>query len=126
MDLAMTILYNQTGNPSFYQAGFYSLAGGVILGLLAVITGLLELTNVKAGDKKMLATILYHGFLNGSIILIYAIIAWKAWEVFPDPYLIGMKGIITRSILVISLFAGNYLGGQLIYKHHFGIEKQNI
>ncbi|MGN6617901.1 MAG: DUF2231 domain-containing protein [Ilyomonas sp.] len=121
MDLVMNILYSVTGNASFYETGFYSLVGGVGVGLLAVLTGLLELFIIPGTDKKAMALALYHGFLNGAIIAIFAIITYKAWQTFPSPYSVDKKGIIIKSMLIIFLFIGNYMGGRLIYKHHIGI-----
>ena len=126
MDLAMNVLYNITGNTSFYEAGFYSLIGGVAIGLLAVLTGVLELFTIPKTDKKAIALALYLGFLNGFIIVIFAIITYKAWQIFPSPYLTDKKGIIIKAILVIFLFVGNYMGGRLIYKHHIGIGETRI
>jgi uncharacterized membrane protein len=123
MDLAMNILYRTTGNTSFYEAGFYSLVGGVVIGLLAVVTGLLELFILPKTDKKAVTLALYHGFLNGIIIAIFAIITYNAWKIFPSYYFTDEKGIVMKAILVVSLFVGNYMGGRLIYKHRIGIEK---
>lgn len=123
MDLALSILYYTSGNISFYQAGFYSLVGGVVIGLLAALTGLLELFIIPKTDKKAITLALYHGFLNGAIIAIFAVITYKAWQIFPSPYFADEKGIIIKAILVISLFVGNYMGGRLIYKYHIGIKK---
>lgn len=126
MDLALSLLYNITGNSSFYQAGFYCLVGGVLMGLLAILTGLLELIIIPKRNKKAIELALYHGFLNGVVLIIFAIITYKAWQIFPSPYFSGKTGIIVKAILIIILFVGNYMGGRLIYKHHIGIEDRTF
>ena len=122
MDLGLSVLYYKTGNPSFYQAGAYCLWAGASLGLLAMITGILDLIAIPRSDKKAIALALYHGFVNGMLLLIFSIIAYKSWQVFPVPFFVSIKGIVVKSILVFALFVGNYLGGRLIYSHHVGID----
>lgn len=125
MDLVMTILFYKTGNPSFYEAGFYSLVGAAVIGIVAMLTGLVDLLNIPRSDKNAIAAGLYHSFLNGSIILVFAVIAFKAWQEFPSPYAAGLGGIVLKGILVALLFFGNYIGGNLIYRHHIGITKMD-
>ncbi|SDF59546.1 DUF2231 domain-containing protein [Chitinophaga filiformis] len=121
MDLGLTILHYTTGNFTYYQAGAYCLWTGALLGLLAVIAGIIDMTAIPRTNKKAITLALYHGFLNGLLLLIFAIIAWKSWQAFPTPFLAGKVGVVVKGILVIALFAGNYMGGKLIYRHHVGI-----
>ena len=121
MDLALSLLYSSTNNASFYQAGTYCLCAGSAIGLLAMVTGLIDLMAIPRTEKKAIALALYHGFVNGLIILIFTVIALKAWQVFPQPYLVGTAGLVGKGVLVFTLFVGNYLGGQLIYAYYIGI-----
>jgi uncharacterized membrane protein len=125
MDLVMSVLYLQTENESYYHAGFYCLCGAAITGIIAMIAGLLDLYNVPKSDTKALTVALYHGFINGLIILTFAIIALKCWQKFPSAYFADKTGVIVKAILVFVLFIGNYLGGRLIYNHHIGIVKKD-
>jgi uncharacterized membrane protein len=122
MDLAMGILYHTTGNESFYAAGFYCLAGGVLTGAAAILTGLIELVVIPQNEKTAISLALYHGVLNGLIVGIFAAVCWKAYLVFPQPYFSGLNAILIKSALILALFVGNYLGGRLIYRHHIGIK----
>jgi uncharacterized membrane protein len=121
MDAALTLLYYSTGNASYYQAGAYCLWAGASIGLLSLLTGIIDLLAIPRSDKMAMALALYHGFVNGLLILIFAVIAYKAWQVFPTPLLAGTAGVAVKGFLVIALFSGNYMGGRLIYKHHVGI-----
>lgn len=120
MDLALCVLYYTTGNASFYQAGAYCLWAGTGTGLLAMMTGMIDLLAIPRSNKPALALALYHGFVNGLIILIFCIVAYRSWQVFPSPNLVGMPGMMVKGGLVLSLFVGNYLGGRLIYQHRVG------
>lgn len=121
MDLGLSILHVTTANSSFYQAGVYCLLAGSALGLVAMLTGLVDILVIPRSNKSALALALYHGFMNGLLIMIFAILAYKAWQVFPLPVLGDVKGVLIKGFLVIALFVGNYLGGRLIYNHHIGI-----
>ena len=121
MDLGLSVLYLSTGNESFYQAGTYCLWAGAVLGLLAMATGIVDLTSLPRSNKKAFTLGLYHGFVNGGLLLVFAVIAYKAWQVFPSPFLAGKTGVVLKAVLVFSLFVGNYLGGRLIYTYHIGI-----
>lgn len=121
MDLALSFLYHSSHNASFYQAGAYCLWAGTAIGLLAIVTGLTDLLSIRRTQKKAISLGLYHGAFNGFILLLYAVIAYKSWLAFPTPLLAGTAGLVTKSILVATLFIGNYLGGRLIYTHHVGL-----
>ncbi|RYY94888.1 MAG: DUF2231 domain-containing protein [Chitinophagaceae bacterium] len=125
MDAVLTHLYCATGNESYYMAGAYCLWAGTALGLLAMVAGLIDALGIDRTDKPALLAALYHGFLNGLILLVYAVIAWRSAEAFPTPVLAGQQGAIVKSILVLALFVGNYLGGKLIYTHGIGINKKH-
>ena len=124
MELLFLVMYYYEGNASFGIGAFYCLAAAVLVGLLAMVTGLIDLLNVPKKNKAALSMALYHAFLNGVIILIYAVILFREWQVYPDLESPTMSAIIFRGILILLLFIGNYLGGTLIYKHHIGIKPQ--
>lgn len=121
MDLALSVLYHTTGNASFYQAGAYCLWAGSPLGLLAMLTGLFDLLVIPRTRKEAMTLGLYHGFVNGSLLIIFFVIAYKSWHQFPSPLLTGVAGLAVKGILVIALFVGNFLGGRLLYTHHVGL-----
>ena len=121
MDFVLSILHYYTGNGSFALAGYYCLIGGVLMGFAAIVTGLIELIYIPKTNKQALGTSLIHGFINGFVLLVFAVIAYKAWQEYPQPGLSTTAGLLIKGILIITLFIGNYLGGRLIYKHHIGI-----
>ncbi|HEY0749569.1 MAG TPA: DUF2231 domain-containing protein [Chitinophagaceae bacterium] len=125
MELLFSFLHRIYNYEAYWIAAFYCLVVGVFAGLAAILTGLVDLTSISKDNKPAIATALYHGFLNGGIILIYGIVLYKAWQLFPDPDIPGPGALIFRAALIILLFGGNYLGGALIYKYHVGINKRD-
>jgi uncharacterized membrane protein len=120
MDLVLSYLFYRTGNESFGSAAFYCLIGGVALGLLAGITGLIDLLLIK--DKIAMGAALIHGGINLTAILIFSVFAYKSWNLYPQIQLPTIAILAVKSVTVIFMFVGNFLGGKLIFKHHIGIE----
>jgi uncharacterized membrane protein len=121
MDLVLNVLSLVKNDPSFALAGFYCLAGGVLTGFLAMLTGLVDILSIPKTNKIALAAGIYHGFINGLVIIIFSVIAYKEWTIYPSQISVTTASIVIRGILVCTLFVGNFLGGKLIYKYHIGI-----
>lgn len=120
-DGVLSYLYCTLGNASYYQAGAYCLWAGAGLGLLTMLTGLIDSLSITKDRKGAIALALYHGFVNGLLILIFAVIAFKSWQVFPRPHFVNGTGVLIKGILILGLFVGNYIGGSLVYKYRVGV-----
>jgi uncharacterized membrane protein len=124
MDLAFSLFSYYKQNASFSEAGLYCLIGAVLIGFIAIITGLSDLLGIPRNNKPAIALALYHGAVNGAIILAFALIGYKAWQAYPQVQIPSTAMIVIKSILILALFIGNYMGGKLIYKHHMGINQK--
>ena len=123
MELVLSFLAYKFQDPLFATAAFYCLMGGVATGYIAIITGLLDLIAIPKTNKIALGTGLLHGFINGTAVLIYSIFAYKAWKAYPQIHAPSLVLLLMKSLLVLCLLIGNFLGGKLIYKYHVGINK---
>jgi uncharacterized membrane protein len=121
MDLLFSALGFYYKNSSFSLAAFYCLVAAVLIGFIAMLTGLIDLIRIPKEEKDALGTGLIHGFINGIIILTYAIFAYRVWRSGNFAALPSTAMLVFKLVLVISLFIGNYYGGKLIYKHRLGI-----
>ena len=126
MELILSWIGYIQDSQHFYFAALCCLLGGVITGIPTMITGLIDLLKIPAGEKKAKANGFLHGFLNGSILLIYAVFAWKAWQNFPGQSGTTIILLLVKTFLIITLFAGNFLGGKMIYTYHTGIGKKSL
>jgi uncharacterized membrane protein len=122
-DLLLSFLGYYYRQPEFARAGFYCATGGVLIGCLAILTGVFDLVAIPKSNKEALATGLTHGFINGLVIFVYGILAWKTWKSGTYTEVGSMTSLIIKSVLVLALVFGNYLGGKLIYKYLVGIDK---
>lgn len=112
--------YNK--DRSFLPAAFYCLAGGVLIGGLAIVTGLIDLWKIPKTNKSAMGPGLLHAFMNGTIVSVFGIFFYKACQLYPQMNLPMLSSVLVKLILIIILFAGNYFGGKLILQHHVGVK----
>jgi uncharacterized membrane protein len=112
-----------TGDDSFLAASFYAMTGGIVLGWLAALFGLTDLAFIPTNENKVMAKALIHGGINLTVILIYTVIAYSAFKTYPALKEAKLNLLIFKTLLIIFMIAGNYLGGSLILKHKIGMEK---
>jgi len=125
MDAALQFIgYNQN-EPMFAKAAFYCMVAGVLIGYLAMITGLIDLLKISDRKSPAFGSALIHGFINGSLILVYTVFVYKGWKGHPQIGLPAMTVLFVKAVLIITLFVGNFLGGKLIYTYHVGIKEEN-
>ncbi len=122
MDLVCSALGYYTGNSSFTDASFFAMAGAVLFGCLAVITGTFDLVGLIDGKPLALKKALIHGGINATVIIAYSILAFRAWKQFPELTQDGIGLLMLKGCLITFMIAGNYLGGSLILKHRIGLE----
>lgn len=101
------------------------MIAAVLTGWLAMITGLIDLLNISKQKNPAVGSAFIHGLINGSLILVYTVLAYKGWKTYPLIGVPTMSILLVKSILVVALFVGNFLGGRLIYTYHVGINKDN-
>ena len=78
MDTLFSFFAYYNKDSSFLLPAYYCLIAGVISGLLALVTGLIDLLLIKRENKAALATGFIHGFINGTVILFYGIFAYRS------------------------------------------------
>lgn len=115
-------IFYYTGNMSFATASFYSLIGGVLLGWTAVISGSLDLIKIPFEKIRAVKTALVHGAINTTVVIGYTVITWTLYREYPGLPAATDVLLIIRISLIIFMFAGNYFGGRLVFKHKIGVE----
>lgn len=123
MDILFSFLTYYTKNTGFLNAAFYCLEIGVLSGALALLTGLADLLAIDRTNKPAMATALIHGFINLSVLLVFAIFAFKSWQLYPNLAKPQLASLVVKTVMILVLFVGNYLGGKLILSYHLGIHK---
>lgn len=121
MDLACSVLGYYTSDPAFTVAAFFSMAGAVLLGTLAVITGTWDLLAVAQEKPLALQKAVVHGGINTAVIIVYSFLALRAYANYPNLVDDTMALLVIKACLVTFMFAGNYIGGSLILKYRVGL-----
>jgi uncharacterized membrane protein len=96
---------------------------GTVSGIAVVLTGVVDLLAIPRTEKQAFGTALTHGFINFTLICIYAVVAYKEWKLYPS-FPLGVGSLVFKAILTAALFAGNHFGGTLVYKYLIGTRKQ--
>src|SRR5438046_8371186 len=102
MELVLSFLFSKTGNASFGSAAFYCAVGGVVIGIVAMLTGLIDLIGFKKEQKEALGVGLLHGSINGTVIIIYTVIAYKGWKVYPEIPLPTITMLVVKALAVVT------------------------
>ena len=70
-DLICSFLAFYTGDETFKFASFYAMAGGVIIGCVAITFGALDLLNVFKEKPDAVKIAVVHGSINTCVIMVY-------------------------------------------------------
>ncbi len=105
-------------NQTMFQAAFYCLTAGVVLGWIAGITGIIDLfLNIVKHGQDAIRRAYIHGGVQATVLTGFTIMASLEYK---NPDLISLQPawmLITKTSLVIVLFVGNYLGGELLLRY---------
>jgi uncharacterized membrane protein len=122
--LVADIVYLWRGKDHWGLAAFYTLAAGLVGGVVAAIPGLIDWTAIK--DKHVIKIANWHARLNVIAIIVFGIdfyLRWRMFGLIPKdgislPFILSILGIILISI-------SGWLGGDLSYKHGVAVAPQH-
>ena len=126
MDVFLSFFAYYNNDSSLLPAAFFCMAGGVLIGLVAILTGLIDLLLITKDKKPAIATAVIHGFINTTVLLFFGIFVYRGWQIYPELNVPQMSILITKSVLAVVLFGGNYLGGKLILHHHIALKNGEV
>lgn len=121
MDMICSLLGASTGNPSFAGAAYFAMTGGVLLGALAIVTGVFDLAAVTEQKPLSVRKALIHGAVNSTVVIGYSVLAFRGYQQYPDLAQDGVAVLVTKACLLTFMIAGNFLGGSLILKDRVGV-----
>jgi uncharacterized membrane protein len=108
------------GGPSWNDAAFYSMAGGIVGALLAAIPGFIDFFSIPSSQQSLKKLGWAHMVINLGAVIIFAIDLW--WRVGKTT---GSSGPMVLSIVgVLSLVASGWLGGSMVYEHGMAVDLQ--
>lgn len=110
------VIFMATGSLIWNTIAHYSMAAGVIGGVMAALPGFLDLYKLPASRAKKMGIL--HMSLNLGIVVLYvADFIWRS-NVVP-----GALGPFVLSIIgIVSLMVSGWLGGEMVYVHGVAVE----
>jgi|SRR6185312_7719674 len=123
MELVLCCIYFFTGQLSFGQAAFYTMAGGVVLGWVAAIFGAMDLIKIPTDKPETMKKALLHGSINVTVVIVYTVLAYSLYKVYPNFPVPKLALLIAKFCVVCFMIVGNFIGGSLVLKDKVGIEK---
>lgn len=122
--LVADIIYLWRGKDAWGLAAFYTLAAGLLGGIVAAIPGIIDWLDIK--DREVARIANWHARLNVIAIIIFAIDFYLRWRLLGRipkdgvslPFLLSVLGVIVITI-------SGWLGGDLSYKHGVGVAPQH-
>ncbi len=118
------LLYLLRGTDVWQVLAKYTLAGGIIGGVLAAVPGLIDWLALKSREVKKIAD--WHARLNVIALLIFAVSLYLRTR-YGAP-LVGhsmIVPILLSAIGVILISISGWLGGSLSYDHGVGVKPQH-
>lgn len=122
MDLACSIIAHTYGITSFVYASFYAMAGGVVLGFMAILAGATDLLGISKEKPQLVVKVLIHGSINATVVIAYSVIAFIAYKHYPQLLPDALLTIVLKGALVTFMIIGNYFGGNLVLKEKIGVD----
>lgn len=105
-------------------AGFWLLVAGTGLGWLAACFGLSDLLAIqRAGQSRRLSYALSHGLVNGTVLTGFTAVAVAEYPHYPA-ITHGPGFLAIEVALLVGLFIGNYLGGEVVWKDDGGRKRE--
>lgn len=96
-------------------AGFWLLAGGVILGWLAALLGVSDLLALwRTAERSRLNSAIVHGALNGSVLVGFTCLLALEFPNYPE-IAHGGGFLATEVTLLVAMAVGNYFGAAVIW-----------
>ncbi|MGE5618725.1 MAG: DUF2231 domain-containing protein [Sphingomonadaceae bacterium] len=121
LGLLSLIVFAFTADFFWLQASYWLSIAGVVGGLLAAVAGLVDWATIPRDvAAKPIAT--WHGVLNGSIVVLF-FVSWLLLGGFTGPVAGNVTPpLILQALGVIWLGVSGWLGWEMVYRHHVGVE----
>lgn len=121
----LDLAYLLTRNPAWWQAGFWCIAAGVALGLLAMCAGLMDLMSLPAGHAGEAAGQAHMLLMSSAWCLFVVDLLLRPLHGMPS----GSQAWIALSLSGVGflvLAAGGHAGARLVYDFGIGQNRRDL
>jgi uncharacterized membrane protein len=103
-------------NRIWSDVAFYCIGGGIIGAVLAAIPGFIDYLSITESRAKKIAT--FHMALNLMAVVLFAANFGLRYAGEPG----SLLPIVLSAITIVGVGISGWLGGELVYVHHVGVE----
>jgi uncharacterized membrane protein len=122
--LVADVIYIWFDKNQWGVVAFYTLAAGLLGGVVAAIPGMIDWLAIK--DREVARIANWHARLNIVALIIFGVDFYLRWrnkgQIYQEgislPFILSLLGVILISI-------SGWLGGDLSYKHGVGVAPQH-
>jgi uncharacterized membrane protein len=108
-----------TGEGAFHTVAFWTIAGGILVGLAAALFGLLDYLKIPGGTRAK-SVGLTHGLGNLVVVILFAASWWLRLGSLENP---GLLPIVLAVVGAGLVAVTGWLGGELPYRLGIGIDE---
>lgn len=104
-------------DDGYWAAGFWLAVVGLLTGLAAAVPGFVDMRAIPDGTRAH-RTGIWHAVVGTGILVAYAASVWTRLTLGADG---GTVFLATDVLGVLLVTVQGFLGGELVYKHHLGV-----
>jgi uncharacterized membrane protein len=112
------------GGPIPVQISYYAIMAGVLVALVAAVTGLADWADIKP-EKPAKKIGLVHMVLNLTVTALFALNLWLRAQLPPPTDAVPLTLIGLTLIGNLILMVSGYLGGRMVYDHGISVARHN-
>jgi uncharacterized membrane protein len=115
IDFVFSVIANFGSYPDLSMASYYCLMAGVIGGWVAIVAGAIDLFKYVINSGDPLRQVFIHASLQAFVVFGFTILLGVEHknEVWINSQPLWL--LITKLILAMTMFVGNYFGGEVLF-----------
>lgn len=116
------IAFLMTADRRYSTVAYYCIAGGIVGGVLAAVPGFIDYASLRGPEVKRKGRL--HMLLNLAAVALFAVNFYLRTEPGRDMTDASMTLPFALSLVGVGLLgASGWLGGEMVYVHGVGVEK---
>lgn len=112
-----------SNDPDLFRASLYSMSLGLAGGLSAALFGMVDYLKLTE-RQELFRKASWHAAIQFCVLMMFGVITGLRFINYPESVEPNLFHLIFMGIAVAAMFAGNYLGGDLVYKHGVGVHRR--
>lgn len=109
-------------NPELHKVSLIGMAPGVALGALAATFGAIDYIKLVE-DKDLFRKASWHAGIQLCVLMAFGMTAGMRIQDYPNVSEPGMGQLLIMGLAVAAMLVGNYLGGDLVFRHGIGVRQ---